>query len=56
MTELELDYLKRALAALDSGECTLASEAKILQTVSEICAKNAALARERIQAAMDQQG
>lgn len=41
MTPEEFQYIKRAVVALESGEHNKLAEAKILRTVSEICAKNA---------------
>jgi hypothetical protein len=41
MTPQEFDYIKRAVEALESGECSAMSQVKILRTVSQI-AKNAA--------------
>jgi hypothetical protein len=41
MTHEELEYIKRAVAALESGECSAMTEVKILRTVSQI-AKSAA--------------
>lgn len=54
MTDLEFDYIKRAIAALESGECSLMAQAKILQTVSEICGKNATAIRNQFIRRVDQ--
>lgn len=43
MTQQELEYIERALAALKSGEYSPMAQHKILKTVSEICGKNATL-------------
>lgn len=53
MTPQEFRYIKAAVEALESGECTQMSEAKILQTVSEICGRNATQIRERLEDAVD---
>jgi hypothetical protein len=39
MKAYELDYLKRALAALEDFETTDMARAKILRTMSQICGK-----------------
>ena len=36
MTRQEFEYIKRAVAALESGDCTEMSQVKILKTVSQI--------------------
>ena len=36
MTPQEFEYIKRAVAALESGDCTEMSQVKILKTVSQI--------------------
>lgn len=54
MTDLEFDYIKRAIATLESGECSLLTEAKILQTISEICGKNATAIRDQFTRRVDQ--
>jgi hypothetical protein len=54
MTQLELDYLNRALAAIASPDTTSLARAKILQTMSEICARSAELIRQDLIAAVDQ--
>jgi hypothetical protein len=41
MTPLEFEYIKRAVEALESGECSDMSKVKILRTVGQI-AKSAA--------------
>ena len=46
MTREEFEYIKRAVEALESGECSAMTEVKILNTVSQI-AKNAAEKIER---------
>ena len=48
MTPSEFEYIKRAVEALESGECSKMAEAKILQTVSEICGKNATVIRKQL--------
>lgn len=48
MTQQEFEYIKRAVEALESGECSKMAEAKILQTVSEICGKNATIIRKQL--------
>lgn len=41
MTPEEFEYIKRAVAAIESGEYNKWTEVKILRTVSQICGKNA---------------
>lgn len=41
MTPEEFAYIKRAVAALESGECTDMARHKILRTMSQICARAA---------------
>jgi hypothetical protein len=41
MTPQEFDYIKRAVEALESGECTAMTEVKILRTVSQITERGA---------------
>ncbi len=41
MTPQEFDYIKRAVEALESGELNMATEAKVLRTVAQICEKAA---------------
>lgn len=36
MTDLEFQYIKRAMETLESGDITEMTRAKILQTISEI--------------------
>ena len=39
MTPEQLQYLRRAVEALESGECTAMTQHKILRTVEQICGK-----------------
>ena len=41
MTPQEFEYIRRAMAELESGNCTPMSQAKILQTMSEITGRAA---------------
>jgi hypothetical protein len=43
MTPQEFEYIKRAVEALESGECTTMSRVKILRTVSQITQRSADL-------------
>lgn len=53
MTPEEFEYIKRAVEALESGECSMIAQAKILQTVSEICGKNATQIRKQLEDGID---
>ena len=53
MTLQEFQYIKRAIEALESGECTQMTEAKILMTMSEICGKNATAIRKQFEDGVD---
>ena len=48
MTPEEFEYIRRAVTAIESGEYNKWTEAKILQTVSEICGKNATVIRKQL--------
>jgi len=41
MTPQEFEYIKRAVEALESAETTPMAQAKILRTMSQICARSA---------------
>jgi hypothetical protein len=41
MTQTEFEYIKRAVQAIESGELNMATEAKVLRTVGQICEKAA---------------
>lgn len=41
MTPEEFEYIKRAMAAIETGEYNKWTEVKILRTVSQICGKRA---------------
>ena len=41
------------MEALESGNCTEMAQAKILQTMSEICGKNATQIRRRLEDTVD---
>ncbi len=53
MTPQEFEYIRRAMQAIESGEYSKMAEAKILQTVSEICGKNATQIREQLEHSVD---
>lgn len=48
MTQLELDYIKRAVKAFETGELSLEDQRKILQTISEITAVAATTAQNKL--------
>jgi hypothetical protein len=48
MTHQELDYIKRAVSALESGDCTDLAEIKILRTVSQITDRAAEVREQQI--------
>jgi exonuclease VII small subunit len=48
MNNTELQYLKRAVAALEAGTLTLEDEIKILRTVSQISQKASKVAQEKL--------
>ena len=41
MTPSEFGYIKRAVEALESGECTAMAQRRILRTMEQICGKSA---------------
>ena len=47
MTPQEFDYIKRAVLAIESGQESPESEAKILRIVSQICEKGAVEAQNK---------
>lgn len=53
MTPQEFEYIRRAVAALEEGGCTPMTQAKILQTVSEITGRAADKIRGNLEAAVD---
>jgi len=53
MTPQEFEYIRRAMQAIESPDCTQMAKAKILQTMSEICGRNAAQIREQLEDAVD---
>ena len=53
MTLQEFEYIRRAMEALESGECTPMTQAKILQTMSEITGRAADKIRGNLEAAVD---
>ena len=48
MTELEMDYLKRAVEVLEQGYLSSMQKAKILQVVSEITGRAADKIRQEL--------
>lgn len=54
MSELEMEYMKRAMEALEAGEISEMDRAKILQTMSEITARAAKKIREDLLARVDE--
>jgi hypothetical protein len=48
MTPQELDYIKRALSVLESGDCTDLAEIKILRTISQITERAAEVREQQI--------
>lgn len=48
MTELEMDYLKRAVEVLEQGYLSSMEKAKILQVVSEITGRAADKIRQEL--------
>jgi hypothetical protein len=54
MTPQEFEYIRRAMKALESGECSHMAEAKILQTMSEITGRAADKIRGDLELAVDQ--
>ena len=53
MTPQEFEYIRRAMQAIESPDCTQMAKAKILQTMSEICGRNATQIREQLEDAVD---
>lgn len=53
MTLQEFEYIRRAMAELESGNCTQMSQAKILQTMSEITGRAADKIRGELVDAVD---
>ena len=53
MTELEMDYLKRAVEVLDQGYLSSMERAKVLQVVSEITGRAAEKIRQDLVAAVE---
>ncbi len=53
MTPQEFRYIQKAMEAIESPDCTQMAKAKILQTMSEICGKNATRIREQLEDAVD---
>lgn len=53
MTPQEFEYIRRAMQVLESSDCSDMSRAKILQTVSEICGKNATMIRMNLVDSVD---
>jgi hypothetical protein len=53
MTLQEFEYIRRAMAELESGNCTQMSQAKILQTMSEITGRAAGKIREELVDSVD---
>lgn len=53
MTELEMDYLKRAVEVLDQGYLSSMEQAKVLQVVSEITGRAAKKIRQDLVAAVE---
>ena len=54
MIQSELDYLKRAVEALESGELTPISQRKVLRVISQISAKAAQRIEQEFQDRVDQ--
>jgi hypothetical protein len=54
MTLQEFEYIRRAMTALESGEHSAMSRAKILMTVSEITGRAAEKIREDLNDRVDQ--
>lgn len=54
MTDLEFQYIKRAVEVLESGEASDMTRAKVLQTVSEITGRAAKEIREDLWARVDE--
>lgn len=54
MTQLEMDYMKRAMESLEAGEISDMDRAKILQTMSEITARAAKQLRDDLIARVDE--
>ena len=48
MTELEMDYLKRAVEVLEAGYLSNMERAKVLQVVSEITGRAAVKIRQEL--------
>ena len=53
MTLQEFEYIRRAIAELESGKCSKMAEAKILQTMSEITGRAADKIRGDLMDAVD---
>ncbi len=53
MTPQEFRYIQKAMEAIESPDCTQMAKAKILQTMSEICGKNATQIRQQLEDAVD---
>ena len=49
MTALEIDFIKRALAALEAGEHSPQDQYKMLQTISEISGRAANKVQHKIE-------
>ena len=53
MTPQEFEYIRKAVAALESGQYSPMDEAKILKVVSQICDKNAHLIEQNLVDSVD---
>lgn len=53
MTRQEFEYIRRAMAELESSNCSQMSQAKILQTMSEITGRAAGKIREELVDSVD---